>query len=212
MVGHLYIDTLENFLTQTSACVCLSIADLWEYYLPYLYSGISFFGVLLLLRRSPSCIRDRSTLSMLYHIVCVFVLLSVHTFWVVSHVQCNRPLVGQTTGEWHTWYSVRHHIAFICCCVLQLRVTVQMSIFRISNYFCFFFNMLCTLNHTAQWPFKRKVIIGIFGTILQYLRNSSLIHPAHALVWRVCLLNMYRGTGHQDQGWQSKDQCAFLFF
>lgn len=39
-------------------------ADLWEYYLPYLYSCISLFGVLLLLRESwdvppwcpgPSC-------------------------------------------------------------------------------------------------------------------------------------------------------------
>lgn len=26
-------------------------SDLWEYYLPYLYSGISLFGVLLLLRK-----------------------------------------------------------------------------------------------------------------------------------------------------------------
>lgn len=25
------------------------MADLWEYYIPYLYSGISLFGVLLLL-------------------------------------------------------------------------------------------------------------------------------------------------------------------
>lgn len=30
-------------------------ADLWEYYLPYLYSCISLFGVLLLLRKSGSC-------------------------------------------------------------------------------------------------------------------------------------------------------------
>lgn len=54
----------------------LWISDLWEYYLPYLYSGISLFGVLLLLCKliwiSITC-RHRVYFSAFYCIfVCIF--------------------------------------------------------------------------------------------------------------------------------------------
>lgn len=44
MTGSFYM-----FHIATYDAFSLWISDLWEYYLPYLYSGISLFGVLLLL-------------------------------------------------------------------------------------------------------------------------------------------------------------------
>ncbi|KAJ4933917.1 hypothetical protein JOQ06_006726, partial [Pogonophryne albipinna] len=41
------------FFTESEGFAGKSLYDLWEYYLPYLYSGISLFGVLLLLLCTP---------------------------------------------------------------------------------------------------------------------------------------------------------------
>lgn len=79
--------------------VLLWIIDLWEYYLPYLYSGISLCGVLLLLCKYIGILITTAT----EHIsdVCqqpsVF-SLSVHSLWVVPNVQRDWEPTGQTTG------------------------------------------------------------------------------------------------------------------
>lgn len=46
MTGSFY---MFHIATYDALSLSLWISDLWEYYLPYLYSGISLFGVLLLL-------------------------------------------------------------------------------------------------------------------------------------------------------------------
>lgn len=85
------------------AFTLLWILDLWEYYLPYLYSGISLFGVLLLLRKYISFTMTRAAKEAydLPITTCVS-LHSVHSLWLVPDVQCDWPASGQTAGESQT--------------------------------------------------------------------------------------------------------------
>lgn len=73
--------------------------DMWDYYLPYLYSGISLCGVLLLLCKWVYLPLIENQVDKLSHyFLCP--VLSMYSLWTVSYVQCNWKPVGQTKGMW----------------------------------------------------------------------------------------------------------------
>lgn len=114
--------------------VLLWIPDLWEYYLPYLYSGISLFGVLLLLceyigilmtcshRAYFRCLQQPSVFP-----------LSVHSLWLVPDVQRDWEPTGQTAGVWRSPAFAFKSMFCGCecrfhpdiCCHLQLLEDVE---------------------------------------------------------------------------------------
>lgn len=89
--------------------------DLWEYYLPYLYSCISLFGVLLLLCKFSvlSCLLLQSLEQRRnVFIICCIVLWIVNTgnwFCNILHVLCCRSImVSQSKGlQLVSWYPVQ---------------------------------------------------------------------------------------------------------
>lgn len=115
--------------------VLLWIIDVWEYYLPYLYSGISLCGVLLLLCKYIGILITAAT----EHIsdVCqqpsVF-SLSVHSLWVVPNVQRDWEPTGQTTGVLRSPAFAFKYM--FCECSVSVTVSVVFTLIFLVTFSC----------------------------------------------------------------------------